>query len=139
MLRLEHNRVVISISVRCPAEKAWRLLIDTQQWPRWGPSVAKVSCSHRCIGPDSAGRIKTSLGLWVPFTITDYREHQFWSWRIGRIPATGHRLSENDDGTCIVAFDMPWWALPYLLVCRIALSRIKRLLTEPQDKLTSAL
>ena len=133
MLRLEHSRVVIGISVSCTAEDAWRLLIDTRQWPRWGPSVVRVSCPHRCIGPDSSGRIKTSLGFWVPFAITDYRELQFWSWRIGRIPATGHRLSENDDGTCCVAFDLPWWALPYLLVCRIALSRIKRLLDEQSE------
>ena len=126
MVSLEHGRIVIGITVRCSAEQAWRLLCDTRQWPHWGPSVADVSCTQRFIGLDSAGRVKTSLGFWVPFTITEYRELQFWSWRIGRVPATGHRLRVNGDGTCLVAFDMPWWALPYLVVCRIALGRISK-------------
>lgn len=130
MVRLEHNRIVIGLTIDCTAEDAWRLLTDTQQWPRWGPSVVRVSCEQRYIGPDSKGRVKTALGFWVPFTITEYRDHEFWSWRIGRFAATGHRLKIEDDRTCLVAFDMPWWALPYLIVCRIALGRIRRMLSE---------
>jgi uncharacterized protein YndB with AHSA1/START domain len=133
MVRLEHNRMVISLAIRCTAEDAWKLLTDTQQWPRWGPSVARVSCAQRYIGPDSEGRVKTSLGFWVPFAITEYRDHQFWSWRIGRFAATGHRIRVEDETACVVAFDMPWWALPYLLVCRVALGRIRRLLEAGGD------
>jgi uncharacterized protein YndB with AHSA1/START domain len=129
MVRLEHGKIVIEMTIHCAREDAWRLLIDTQQWPRWGPSVSTVACDHRFIGPDSKGRVKTQLGFWVPFAITEYRDQRFWSWRIGRFPATGHRLSIEDETTCMVAFDMPWWALPYLIVCRIALGRIRRLLT----------
>ena len=129
MLRLEQGRIVVGITVRCSAEQAWRLLCDTRQWPHWGPSVVEVSCTQRFIGPDSAGRVKTALGFWVPFTISEYRDLQFWSWLIGRVAATGHRLRVHDDGTCLVAFDMPWWALPYLVVCWIALGRIRKLLS----------
>ena len=129
MLRLEHDKIVIGMAIHCVAEDAWRLLTDTQQWPHWGPSVSQVVCEQRYIGPDSEGRVKTVLGIWVPFVITEYRHQRFWSWRIGRFPATGHRLSVEDESTCVVAFDMPWWALPYLVVCRVALGRIKRLLT----------
>jgi hypothetical protein len=129
MVRLEHGKIVVGMTIHCAAEDAWRLLIDTQQWPRWGPSVSEVACDHRFIGPDSKGRVKTLLGFWVPFAISEYREQRFWSWRIGRFPATGHRISVEDETTCMVAFDMPWWALPYLIVCRIALGRIRRLLT----------
>ena len=129
MVRVEHGRIVVGITIRCRAEKAWRLLCDTRQWPHWGPSVAEVSCTDRYIGPDSAGRVKTSLGFWVPFAITEYRELQYWRWRIGVFPATGHRLWLREDGTCTVDFDMPWWALPYIVVCRIALGRIRRMLT----------
>ena len=129
MVRLEHGKIVIGMTIHCAGEDAWRLLIDTQQWPRWGPSVSAVACDHRFIGPDSKGRVKTLLGFWVPFAITEYRDQRFWSWRIGRFPATGHRISIEDETTCVVAFDMPWWALPYLIVCRIALGRIRRLLT----------
>ncbi|MCG6929842.1 MAG: SRPBCC family protein [Desulfofustis sp.] len=129
MLRIENSRLVIGLTIRCPVHEAWRVLTDTRAWPRWGPSVVQVACERRFIGPGSEGRVRTRLGFWVPFTITDYRERQYWSWRIGGFPATGHRLEGKDDGTCVVAFDMPWWACPYLLVCRIALGRIKDMLT----------
>ena len=129
MVHLEHDKIVIAMAIHCTAEDAWRRLTDTQQWPHWGPSVSEVACDQRFIGPGSKGRVKTSLGFWVPFTITEYRNQRFWSWRIGPFPATGHRVSIEDETTCVVAFDMPWWAFPYLIVCRIALGRIKRLLT----------
>ena len=129
MLRLKNDKIVIDMAIQCPAEDAWRLLTDTRQWPHWGPSVSRVTCEQRYIGPDSEGRVKTLLGFWVPFAITEYRDLQFWSWRIGRFPATGHRISVENETTCLVAFEMPWWALPYLFVCRIALGRIRRLLT----------
>lgn len=129
MVRLEHRKILIGQTINCTAADAWRLLTDTQQWPRWGPSVTFVSCKERFIGPDSTGRVKTLLGFWVPFTITDYIDQHFWNWRIGRFPATGHRVNVVDDRTCVVAFDMPWWAFPYIIICRIALGRIKRLLT----------
>ncbi len=129
MLHLERDKIVIGMAMHCPAENAWRLLTDTQQWPRWGPSVIQVDSKQRFIGNDSEGRVRTALGFWVPFTITEYRDQHFWSWRIGRFPATGHRITVEDANSCVVAFDMPWWAFPYLIVCRIALGRIRRLLT----------
>ena len=129
MLYLERGKIVIGMAIHCAAEDAWQLLTDTQQWPRWGPSVTQVACPQRFIQYNSEGRVKTLLGFWVPFAITEYRDQRFWSWRIGRFPATGHRISVEDKTTCVVAFDMPWWALPYLIVCRIALGRIRRLLT----------
>ena len=129
MVRLERDKIVVGMIMHCAAEDAWLLLTDTQQWPNWGPSVSEVDSDYRFIGPDSKGRVKTLLGVWVPFTITEYRDQRFWSWRIGRFPATGHRIRVEDKTTCEVAFDMPWWALPYVFVCRIALGRIRRLLT----------
>ena len=129
MLHLEHDKIVISMAIQCTAEDAWRLLTDTQQWPHWGPSVSEVACEHRFIGADSKGRVKTLLGFWVPFAVNEFRDQHYWNWRIGRFPATGHRISVEGETTCMVAFDMPWWALPYLIVCRIALGRIRRLLT----------
>lgn len=129
MLCLERDKIVIGMMVQSAAKDAWRLLTDTQQWARWGPSVSDVACEHRYIGPDSKGRVKTLFGFWVPFTVTGFRDQQFWGWRIGRFPATGHRVRVEDETSCVVAFDMPWWALPYLIVCHIALGRIKRLLT----------
>jgi len=128
MLHLERNKIVIGMAMHCSAEDAWRLLTDTQQWPHWGPSVTQVACERRFIEHNAAGRVKTRLGFWVPFTISEYHDQRFWSWRIGRFPATGHRISVFDGASCMVAFDMPWWAFPYLIVCRVALGRIRRLL-----------
>jgi len=130
MVGVEDGKIVVGMVIQCSAEEAWRLLTDTQQWPCWGPSVSGVACEQRYIGPDSAGWVKTMLGFWVPFAIDEYRELRFWSWRIGRFPATGHRVIVEGETACVVAFDMPWWALPYIVVCRIALSRINRLLVQ---------
>ena len=129
MVCLEHGKIVIGMAIHCAAEDAWELLTDTHQWVSWGPSVSDVACEHRYIGPDSKGRVKTLLGFWVPFAVNEFRDQQYWSWQIGRFPATGHRVSVGDETACVVAFDMPWWAFPYIIICRIALGRIRRLLT----------
>ena len=129
MLRLEGNRIIVGLQMDCSVEQAWRLLTDTQKWHLWGPSVTDVSCEQRFIEADSTGKVRTLLGFWVPFTIDRYHHLRFWSWRVGPVAATGHHISVTDDGRCLVAFDLPWWALPYAIVCRIALGRIRRLLT----------
>jgi hypothetical protein len=133
MFFLKGGRFIIGLTIDCTTEDAWQVLTDTQLWPVWGPSVQRVDCEQRRIGPGSSGRIKTSVGFWVPFTITDYQEQKFWAWRIGRFRATGHRLEKRDANSCTVAFDMVWWAAPYLVVCLVALKRIKRLIDAGGD------
>jgi hypothetical protein len=32
----------VSLDVAAPANFVWRLLIDTREWPLWGPSVRAV-------------------------------------------------------------------------------------------------
>lgn len=128
MIGFSNGKIVVGLRIGCTVEDAWRVLTDTQQWPRWGPSVRQVASGQRFIGPTSTGRIKTMLGFWLPFMITEYQDQQFWSWRVGRIQATGHRVS-HEDGACLVAFEMPWWATPYVIVCWVALRRIRRLLS----------
>lgn len=127
MVTLKNKRIIVSRQVDCTTEEVWRVITDTEQWPRWGPSVSGVKCSQRHIGPASTGYVKIIMGLWLPFTITEYQHLHYWSWRIGRVQATGHRLTETGADTCMVSFDLPWWAGPYVLVCSIALSRISRL------------
>jgi hypothetical protein len=107
------------------AANVWNLLVDTQQWPVWGPSVRAVICPDRYIGLHSTGRIQTSLGVWVGFTITDFIEHTYWSWRVAGIPATGHRLEALDSQRCRLIFEIPFIAFPYAYVCKIALTRIQ--------------
>lgn len=127
MITFSKRRILVSRPVDCTIEEAWRLITDTEQWLVWGPSITGVRCDQRFIGPTSAGYVRTLLGLWVPFAITEYQHLRYWSWRIGRIQATGHKLAATNDGNCLVSFDMPWWAGPYAVICSIALSRISRL------------
>ncbi len=124
MITLQDSRIVVSHLIRCRLNEVWQVLTDTDQWAQWGPSVSRVQCAKRYIELSSTGSIRTILGFWVPFTITEYEHLHFWKWRIGRFEATGHRLVSVDDQTCRLSFDLPWWAFPYAIVCLIALGRI---------------
>ena len=113
--------------IDAPACVAWRLLIDTRQWPNWGPSVRAVDVPARCIGPGTRGRVQTAAGLWLPFEITDWQPDRYWDWRISGIPATGHAVEPTGPNRCRVRFMIPRWAPFYRPVCRRALRRIAAL------------
>lgn len=118
-------RVVVSRRIDAPAVEVWEALIDTEQWPEWGPSLTEVQCSERFIEEGAAGRIRTIAGNWLPFDITAFAEY-YWSWRVGPLPPIGHRVDIADHG-CIASFEIPPIVAPYAVVCVIALSRIARL------------
>ena len=132
VIALDNSRLVVSRLLLCSQEAAWQVITDTEQWPYWGPSVSRVRCAQRYIQLGSTGSVRTVFGFWVPFSINRYQHLHFWSWRIGRFEATGHRLAITKDGFCRISFDMPWWAFPYVLICAIALRRISRLLEAGQ-------
>jgi hypothetical protein len=117
--------VRVSREVDAPAEAAWRVLTDTREWPAWGPSVVEVIVSP---GPvltaASRGRVKTALGVWLPFRVTRFEEGARWDWVVAGVPATGHLVEPLGPGRCLVSFEVPTWAAPYALVCRAALGRI---------------
>lgn len=121
--------VGLETTSRIPAASStvWRLLTDTQQWPRWGPSVRSVDCAERFIGPGSSGRVQTAVGLWLPFRITDFEQDAAWSWIVAGIPATGHRVRAIDPQNCRLTFTVPAWAPFYLPVCAAAIRRIGQL------------
>jgi hypothetical protein len=50
----------------------WRLITDTHTWPHWGPSVRAVDCTERFIRAGSSGRIRTPMGIWVPFAVESF-------------------------------------------------------------------
>ncbi|MBM9514164.1 SRPBCC family protein [Desulfogranum marinum] len=127
MISFANGQAMVSVHLGVSREKAWEIVTDTHLWPRWGPSLTAVQCSDRFIHRNSYGRVKTIFGLWLPFTITEFENLSFWSWRIGRITATGHRITAQGDGCCELTFTMPWWASPYLVVCALALRRIERI------------
>ena len=120
----------VSSLINAPIEIVWEILIDTRQWPLWGPSVSAVDCPKQYISAGMRGRVKTAVGIWVPFAITLFEPPTYWNWKVAGIPATGHRLKKFGPRSCEVIFEMPIAAFPYALVCRQALSRIARLAKE---------
>lgn len=74
------------------------------------------------------GRVRSALGVWLPFEVTHYEEGRAWAWRVCGVHATGHRVEELAPNRCRVVFELPWLAAPYALICRWALRRIARIL-----------
>ena len=118
----------LTASAACvaPRERIWPLLTETRYWPVWGPSVRAVDPADATITAGSSGRVLTTGGLWLDFEISGYEAGRFWTWRVAGVEATGHRLIECAGGTRIV-FELPFWAVAYWPVCRIAAVRIARL------------
>ena len=128
MINIAFPHIEISRVVAASPSRVWELLTDTLAWEEWGPSIVAVRSSDRFIKKGSHGRVKTFLYFWVPFYIADLEYGKYWSWRIFGINATGHRLEPLNQSACRLVFQVPLWAAPYLLVCKIALDPIVRLL-----------
>lgn len=124
------EQLTTAVAINVPATAAWELLIDTRRWPEWGPSVARVDCTDRCIGPGTVGRVQTAFGPWLSFQITEFVAGQYWHWKVAGIAATGHRVLSIGPSLCRVVFEVPVLAAPYLYVCRLAAQRIKTILEE---------
>lgn len=120
------RRVHVSRTVDAQAVDAWDLLVDVRRWPVWGPTVrsAEIDGGGDRIGPGATGRVTTAVGASLPFEITDWEEGRMWGWRVASLPATTHHVTARGSQRCEVAFGVPWFAAPYLAVCRWALARI---------------
>lgn len=128
MIKIAFPYVEISRVVGASPNRVWEFLTDTFTWEDWGPSILAVRSSERYIRKGSYGRVKTALRFWLPFHITDLDSGKYWSWRISGINATGHRFERLDENTCRLVFQVPLWAAPYLVICKIALDRIAEML-----------
>lgn len=124
-------KLEVSGVMNAPPDVVWDILIDTHQWPRWGPTVRAVRCRHRRIEQGSEGAVLTPMGFWLPFIVTELNPGVYWSWDVASVPATGHRLRRLGPHRCEVAFEVPLPAAPYLFVCRLALQRIAAIV-DPQ-------
>ena len=127
MLRFKNNRMSICRNMAAPPETVWGILTDSQLWSTWGPSVFDVDCQDRYIRLGSKGRVQTLFSVWLPFTVSEFRDLDFWSWRIGSYSATGHSLIRTTNTSSTLCFDMPWWAAAYLPLCWLALIRIEKI------------
>jgi hypothetical protein len=114
-----------TVAIAAPAARVWSILTDTRAWPAWGPSVSRVECAQRYITAGSRGRVRTVIGVWLSFEITDFVDGRYWSWKVAGIPATGHRVEPLGRDSCRLSFEVPTLAAPYLAVCRVACLRIR--------------
>ncbi len=137
MLKIAFPFITVSRVIHTAPENLWDLLTDTARWAQWGPLITAVRCEDRYIRAGSTGRIRTVLGIWAPFIITEWTHRQYWSWRVFNISATGHRIERIDAHCSRLLFEVPWWAAPYALICILAAVRIARCLTpsvHPSEK-----
>ncbi len=117
-----------SKNLEAPAATVWRLITDTHAWPRWGPTVTAVDSPQRYIRAGSTGRVRTPVGIWLPFVVEQFEPEHYWDWRVGGVAATGHRVKSRGPHRCELSFSVPIWAGPYGIICRAALKRIEELL-----------
>jgi hypothetical protein len=62
----------------------------------------------------------------------DTEAEKRWTWRVARVPATGHRVDPLGD-RCRVSFEVPLVAAGYVPVCRRALDNVASLATARDD------
>ena len=127
-----------------PAGAVWAALVDIRQWPRWGPSVRGAELdgadrngagtdaagngdSGHLIGPGSTGRVRTAVGVRLPFEVTDFEPGRRWAWKVAGVAATGHRVEPVGPDRCRAVIEVPAWAPAYAPLCWVALGRLGRI------------
>lgn len=115
-----------------PAGAVWRILVDLDYWPRWGPTVSGADTDGDVpLGLGARGRVHTPVGVSLPFTVHEYVEGGEWGWRVAGVAATRHGVRPDGDG-CRAWMSAPWWAPGYLPVLAVALRRIDQLASRPE-------
>jgi hypothetical protein len=126
------RRLAVAREVRANPADAWVLFAKTTHWPSWGSTVTAVRPPDVTIREGSTGEVQVLNGPWVPFEVTSFdvdesRGVRRWTWRVARVPATGHRVADVDGG-CRVVFEVPLWGAGYVPVCQRALANLTELL-----------
>jgi uncharacterized protein YndB with AHSA1/START domain len=114
----------VSRRIQTPADAVWQLLVDLDDWPRWGPTVRRAELDGGALTLGTKGRVWTPVGLPLPFEITEFVPGRSWAWQVAGVPATRHGVDPEDDG-CRAWMSAPLWAPAYLPVLAIALQRIE--------------
>ena len=123
-----HYPIAFSKTIDVSPTRAWETISDTYTWNLWGPSITAVDTRERFIKLGATGRIRTILGVWLPFRITSFKPQKYWDWQVGGMSATGHHIEPLAPERCRLSFTVPIWAAPYGIICHVALNRIDRLL-----------
>ena len=134
MIKILFNekKIRVSKNISAPLTQIWKIITDTRLWHIWGPSVSSVKCKQRFISLNSNGVIKTFSGFKVSFLITAFKADYYWSWSINGFKATGHKVEFIDKKNTKLSFDIPIWAFFYVFICKIALSRINKLVKKSE-------
>ena len=119
------RRLVVRRAVGATREAVWDVLVDTDQWSAWGPSITAVESSDERIRRGTQGRVRALGAVWLTFEITTCENYR-WTWDVAGIEATGHFVEPHPAGA-VVGFEMPVVAVGYVPVCRRACTRIGKL------------
>lgn len=119
----------VTAEVDAPAATVWDLLTNLDAWPQWGPSVRRAEVDGGMLAAGAHGRVHTTVGLSLAFEVTTFEPGTRWSWKVGGVNATDHRVDPLGPHRCRVGFAVAWPAVPYLAICRVALGRIEHLAT----------
>jgi hypothetical protein len=120
-------QIALKRTIQAEASLVWDIVTNTRRWPEWGPTVVAVVHKGTYIHASSSGWVKIPIGTWLFFRVTSFEPGQYWKWRVSGIPATGHRVKPLNPGQCVLTFEVPSLAAPYLTVCKTAADRIASL------------
>ncbi|OBK71806.1 SRPBCC family protein [Mycobacterium sp. 1274761.0] len=120
--------LTISRQIDAPAAAVWKVLCDTDAWPKWGPTVSSGEIDGGTLTLGATGRVYTPVGVALPFTIIEFEPGRHWKWAVAGVPATAHGVEPTGTG-CRATMSAPWWAPAYLPVLAIALQRIDRMVS----------
>ncbi len=120
----------VTTEIDAPASTVWDILVDPAQWPKWGPSVRRATVEGGALRAGARGEVETAVGVTLGFEITTYEPGARWAWKVGGVDATDHCVEELGPHRCRAGFGVGWLAAPYLVICRVALTRISQLATQ---------
>lgn len=118
--------------IDAPAWILWDVMTDTQEWSTWGPSVRSAELHGTKLELGATGTITTAIGVDIGFEITEYSDGTCWAWKVGGAAATSHTVEALSADRCRVAFGVPWVVAPYLVVCEVALRRLKNMVKDAE-------
>ena len=119
-------RVTVSREIEADADEVWRILTDTHEWRSWGVTVVDVESNRRYIEEGTEGKVEVVGGFELPFRIT-YCDGKRWSWKVAKIPATGHSVEPVNETKSVAKFEIPPAMAGYSPVCMKALKNIEKL------------